>query len=194
MSSESTDTRTRILQATWALMEQHPGRPVSMGDVARAVGISRQAVYLHFGSRTELLVATSNYVDEVKGLAQRLERLQSAKTGIDLLDACVEVWGNYVPEIYGLAKALLASRDTDEAAAAAWDANMRCLRDVCDQIVEALERENVLASGWSRQQASEMLWTMLSINNWEQLIVDCGWSSTQYVTTMKNLLKRILVQ
>jgi AcrR family transcriptional regulator len=175
-------------------MEQRRGQAISMGDVAKAVGISRQAVYLHFGSRAELMVATSNYVDEVKGLARRLEQLQSASTGIELLETCVEVWGNYIPEIYGLAKALLATRYTDEATAAAWDANMRCLRDVCRDIVDALERERMLSSEWSREPAIEMLWTMLSIGNWEQLTVECGWSTAQYVDGMKRLLRRTFVQ
>ncbi len=80
MSSKNTDTRTRILEVTWRLMEQHRGQGVRMSDIAKAAGISRQAVYLHFGSRTELMIATSNYVDEVKGLNERLKRLQTAST------------------------------------------------------------------------------------------------------------------
>ncbi|KPK56142.1 MAG: TetR family transcriptional regulator [Thiotrichales bacterium SG8_50] len=193
MSSDGPDTRTRILQATWRLMEQRRGQAISMGDVAKAVGISRQAVYLHFASRAELIVATSNYVDEVKGLNARLGQLQAATSGTELLAACVEVWGNYIPEIYGLAKALLATRDTDEATAAAWDANMQCLRDVCRQTVLTLEREGVLASEWTPEQATEMFWTLISINNWEQLTIECGWSTDQYIDRMKMLVKRTFV-
>ena len=103
MSSKEIDTKTRILEATWQLLEEHRGQGVNMSDIARAAGISRQAVYLHFTSRTELMIATMNYVDEVKGLDERLNLFNSAKTGIELLDTCVDVWGNYIPEIYGLA-------------------------------------------------------------------------------------------
>ncbi len=108
MSSDEIDTKTRILEATWQLLEQHHGQGVNMSDIARAAGISRQAVYLHFASRTDLMIATMNYVDEVKGLDERLNLFNSAKTGIELLEACVDVWGNYIPEIYGLAKAARA--------------------------------------------------------------------------------------
>jgi hypothetical protein len=87
------------------------------------------------------------------------------------LEASVEVWGNYIPEIYGLAKAMLSTRDTDEATAAAWNDSMSCLRDACREIIEALEREEILASAWSQKEAIEMLWTMLSVNNWEQLTI-----------------------
>jgi len=78
MSSKKTDTRTRILTATWHLMEQRRGQGVSMSDIAKAAGISRQALYLHFDSRTELMIATVHYVDEVKGLNERLEKFQEA--------------------------------------------------------------------------------------------------------------------
>ena len=189
MSSHEKDTKTRILEAAWHLMEQRQGQGVSMGDIAKATGISRQAVYLHFASRTELMIATSNYVDEVKGLNVRLNRLNEATNGIELLEICVEVWGSYIPEIYGLAKAMLMTRDTDEATAAAWNNNMKCLHDVCQEVIVALENEGILASEWSPKEAVEMFWTMISINNWEQLTKECGWTTSQYIDRMKMLLK-----
>ena len=194
MSSKKTDTRTRILDATWHLMEQRQGRGVSMGDIAKAAGISRQALYLHFDSRTELMIATVQYVDEVKGLNERLEQFQEATSGIELLDICVDVWGNHIPEIYGLAKALLNTRDTDEATAAAWSSCMGCLHDVCQTIIETLDQEKILAKKWSRSEATEMLYTMISIHNWEQLTVESGWSTDQYISRMKVLLKSTLVE
>jgi AcrR family transcriptional regulator len=192
-SQNKIDTRTRILAATWQLMEQHHGQGVHMRDIAKAAGISRQALYLHFASRTELMIATVHYVDEVKGLAERLNQLKAATTGIELLEAGVEVWGNYIPEIYGLAKAMLSTRDTDEATAAAWNDSMSCLRDACQAIIEALDREEILAPTWSQKEAIEMLWTMLSVHNWEQLTIECGWSTSQYIGRMKTLLKRTFV-
>lgn len=119
MSSDELDTRTKILDATWHLMEQRRGQGVRMSDIAKAAGISRQAVYLHFESRTDLMIATTRYVDEVKGLNERLKAFHEAATGLELLDAIVDVWGNYIPEIYGIAKALISTQDTDEATAAA---------------------------------------------------------------------------
>jgi len=193
MSSKKIDTRKRILEATWQLMEQRRGKGVLMSEIAEAAGVSRQAVYLHFASRTELMIAMTNYVDEVKGLSERFDQFRAATTGIELLETCIDVWGNYIPEIYGIAKALLSTRESDEATAAAWNDNMSCLRDVCREIIEALEREGALAPEWSREEAIEMFWTMISINNWEQLTIECGWSTDQYIDRMKTLLKRTFV-
>ncbi|GAB6043386.1 TetR/AcrR family transcriptional regulator [Endothiovibrio diazotrophicus] len=193
MSRKNSDTRTRILEATWHLMERERGRKVSMGAIAEAAGVSRQALYLHFASRVELVSATVHYVDEVKGLGERLQRFHTATSGVELLEACVEVWGNYIPEIYGLAKALLETRDCDEAAAAAWNGCMGTLRDVCRQAIETLAGEGRLASEWPPDEATELLWTMVSLHNWEQLTIECGWSTERYVERMKRLLKRTFV-
>ena len=175
-------------------MEEHRGQGVRMRDVADAAGVSRQAVYDHFGSRAKLLVETTHYVDEVRGLEERRRRFREATTGVERLEAYIEFWGNFIPEVYGMAKALLAVRETDEAAAAAWDDRMGAVRESCRITIEALHREGMLAREWSRGEAVDLMWTMLSIRNWEQLTLECGWSSSQYVGRMQKLLKRALVR
>ena len=194
MSNSESETRTRILEATRQLMEEHRGQGVRMRDVAEAAGISRQAVYDNFGSRANLLVETTHYVDEVRGLEERRRRFREATTGVGHLEAYVEFWGNFIPEVYGMAKALLAVRETDEAAAAAWDDRMGAVRESCRTTVEALHRDGMLAPEWSHEVAVDLMWTMLSIRNWEQLTTDCGWSTNQYVSRMQKLLKRTLVR
>ncbi len=194
MSSEEIDTKTKILEASWRLLEAHQGQGVKMSDIAKEAGISRQAVYLHFASRIELMIATMNYVDEVKGLDARLAQLNNATSGTELLNACVEVWGNYIPEIYGLAKAMLMMRDTDEDMAAAWNSSMKCLRDVCQNAIEALYKEGKLTEGWSIKEATDMFMATISISQWEQLTMESGWSNEQYVDWTKFLLSRTFVR
>ena len=82
MSGEQRETRTRILAATWQLLEEKSGKEVRMQDIARAAGISRQAVYFHFKSRSELLVATTHYVDEIRDVDGRIRRWEAATTGV----------------------------------------------------------------------------------------------------------------
>jgi len=192
MSSKEKNTRTKILEATWKLMEDRRGQGVRMSDIAKAAGISRQAIYLHFDTRTALMSATAIHVDVVKGLDERLKTVLSANSALEALEAYVDVWGNYVPEIYGLAKAL-AARETDEAAAIAWDERMACLRDGCREIIADLAAEGKLAPVWTQVEAVEMFWTILSFQTWEQLTVDCGWSVDQYTRWMKTLLTRSFV-
>jgi len=187
-------TRDRILEATWRLMVERVGRNVRMGDVARGAGVSRQAVYDHFGSSAELMLASVRYVDEILGLDGRLRRYRAAEGGVERLETYVEFWGNYIPEIYGIARALLAERETDEAVAAAWDDRMGAVHDACRDIIEKLRRDGTLVSGWSADEAADLLWTMLSIRNWESLTRERGWSVEHYVERMRDLTRRVFVR
>jgi AcrR family transcriptional regulator len=194
MSSEAIETRTRILEATVRMLEERGGRGVRMGDIATAAGISRQAVYLHFASRAELLVAATRYLDEVLDVDRRLAPSRAANTGVERLALYIECWGHYMPDIYGVAKALLLAQDTDDAAAAAWKDRMLAMRDGCRAAIEALHADGTLAPEWMPRAATDALWTMLSVQNWENLTVECGWSTRQYVNRMKILANRAFVE
>ena len=165
-----------------------------MRDVAEAAGVSRQAVYDHFGSRAELMVATARYGDEVRGLDERLRGYRSAVSGVERLEAFIEFWGNYIPEIHGIARALLAAREGDRAVAAAWDDRMRVVQEACRDIVGRLQRDGMLAPWCSPEEAGEMLWSLLSIANWENLTIERGWPLDRYVVRMQELTKRAFVR
>ena len=193
MSSKTTETRIRILEATIGMLEEHGGRDVRMGDIAEETGISRQAVYLHFASRTELLVAATNYLDEKLDVDSLLAPSREATAGGERLSLYVECWGNYIPKIHSVAKALMLAQDSDEAAARAWKDRMAAMRDGCRAAIEALHAEGNLAAEWTPRRATDVLWTMLLVPNWEHLTGECGWTNQQYVRWMKTLAERTFV-
>lgn len=193
MSSLTPNTRIQILEAAWKLLERQPSQAVRMSDIAAATGISRQAVYLHFASRTDLMVATARYVDEVKGVGERLRRWHATTDGLELLESYIVFWGNYVPEIYAVAKALLATIDADEAAAAAWNDRMADVKNGCRITVQALKRDGLLAPGWTVDTATDLFWALLSVNTWAMLTRECGWSVAQYIRHIHRCAARTFV-
>ena len=193
MSSEKIDTRTKILNAAWALLEAGEPSAVRMSDVAKRAGLSRQAVYAHFPSRAELLIAVTRHIDAVKDVDAMLAASRAAENGVARLSAYVEAWGGYMPEVYGVAKALIAMRETDEAAREAWADRLAAIRHGCAAAVEALERDGALSPRWTEEEATDLLCTLLSIRNWEEFTKDCGWSQQEYVERMKSITARILL-
>ena len=101
MSIDQNDTKFRIRDATWKLLESGD-KSVRMSDIAKAVGISRQALYLHFPNRTELFVATTKYMDDIFCVGEVLAESRAAQTGEDRLAAFITAWANYVPRIFGV--------------------------------------------------------------------------------------------
>lgn len=196
MSSEkrdAPDTRGRILIAAWELLEAAQGREVRMSDIAKRAGVSRQAVYLHFPTRAELLLATTHHIDKVKRIDDRLAESRAAETGTGRLSAFIEAWGNYIPEIYGVGKALMMMSDTDEAAKLAWNDRMAAVRDGCRAAIDALERDGHLSPKHSRAEAIDVLWTLLSMPNWENFRFACGWPQELYIEKMKMIAQQMLV-
>ena len=194
MSSSNSETKTRILEVSLQILEERGGRGVRMADIAKRASISRQAAYLHFPSRAELLIATTRFLDEKLDLETRLAPSRTALSGEERLSVYIDFWGHYLPEIYSVAKALLLLKESDEAAAAAWQDRMAAMRDGCRAAVNALEADNNLATEWQRDEAVDTLWTLLSVENWEKLTFECAWSQQQYIERMTGLAKRILVK
>ena len=193
MSRENTETRMKILKATVETLEQHGGRGVRMGDIAKATGISRQAVYLHFASRADLLTAAFLYLGDELDVDGRLAPSRSAKTGVERLERYIEFWGNYLPEIYGVVKALMTAQDTDEAAAAAWRDRMLAMHHGCRAVIDALDADGKLASDWTRPKATDALLALLQVPSWEYLTIECGWSNAEYIRRMTSMAKRAFV-
>lgn len=192
MSSPQLPTPQRILAETWRLMEARQGQGVRIEDVAKAAGVSRQAVYLHFASRAGLLKATLDYVEAVMHFKERLTPV-FGKPGAEGIEALVDFWGEFVRDTYGIARAFLAARSVDPDAAAAWDAKMADLYNGCLAIMGCSARDHVLAAGWTPETAADFLWATISIENWEHLTLERGWTQDEYLTRTKAVLKLILV-
>ena len=191
MSSEQ--TKTRILDTTWKLLEKRIEKN-RMSDIAKAVGISRQALYLHYPTRAELLIATTKHIDTVKKVNQRLELSRTAGSGVERLHFFIKAWGGYIPEIHGISVALRNMRKNDKAAAEAWDDRMQAVRHGCQAAVVAIAKDGKLKFDLSEQIATDILWTLLTIENWEKLVINCGWLQSAYEEKMIELAEIAILE
>ncbi len=193
MSTTNEGTRAAILDAARRLVTEPERRGVSMADIASAAGVSRQAVYLHFEGRTQLLIALVRHVDEVHGFADMLRKCERAPDGRGLLSEFIAAWAGYVAHITDVAHAMRAAGATDNDAALAWRDRMRGFTGVCAGIVARLAAEGALANEWSASDAADFLATMLSIGNWQELIEERGWSRQRYRHAMHRSIERALL-
>ena len=164
-----------------------------MQDIAAAAGVSRQALYLHFASRTDLLVATVHYVDEKQRFNEQMQVVFDAPDSRTALAVFINFWADYVPQIHGLARALLAARANDQAAASAWRNRMDGLRRICGWLIDQLAREGQLAPEWLPAEAADMLWALISVQLWEGLTRDRGWTSEAYARHVSRVARRALL-
>ncbi len=85
-------------------------------------------------------------------------------------------------------------RENDKAAAEAWDDRMQAVRHGCQAAVIAIAKDGKLKSDLSEQIATDLLWTLLTVENWEKLVLDCAWSQLNYENKMIELAEAVLLK
>jgi AcrR family transcriptional regulator len=165
--------RLRILDVARDLVGRR-GAGISMADVARAAGVSRQAVYLHFNSRASLFVAVVRHMDEQDGIRGRCEVALGHDDPVAALEGFLSEWLHYAERIHLVASALLASRHDDPDAMNAWNDRMEELRVGFRHAMRRLADAGRLRAGLDPASAADLAWAMTSIPVWEQLTLDCG--------------------
>jgi len=174
-------------------MEEHGPSAVRMQDIAAEAGISRQGVYLHFKSRTELLLSLVEWIDREQGLGKRVRRVWNAPDSVTAIKRFMELNAHYTHKIYSVSQSLMSGRYSDDAIAAAWEDRMQGRRTTCRKLIQWLHADGLLTDAVTMEEASDMLWTMISVQVWEQLIIESGWSEEQYQKHLFRTLNQILV-
>ena len=186
-------TRLALLAAARSVLEERGFPELTMAAVAERAGVTRRAVYLHFGSRSELVGALFDYVAQTEGLQASLQQVRSAPDGVSALDAWARHEATYHVRILGVARALEhVGRDDPDAATWRRRIAQHQLAD-CRFLAERLAHEQRLAPGWAVDSATDMLWALISTEPLERLLVDRGWSPEAYAERFARLLRSTFV-
>lgn len=163
------ETRARILDAAWRLVEEQ-GAGVTMAAVARAAGVSRQAVYLHFSARSRLFIALIDHINQRIDLDAWLRPVREAPSGRVALERMIAAHAGYHDRISGAARVLDAARHDDPEVAAAWDDRMSLRLEDHRRIVRRIAEEEGLAPGWDVESAGRLFYTLTLPWVWDQLL------------------------
>ena len=174
-------TRERILTAARELIEQDSGAAPNVSAIARAVGISRQALYLHFPDRASLLLALVAHVDEHEDLQAGVAAVEASPDAGAQVRAWARMQSERNPRIAPLARALDRVRHEDEPVAQAWRDRTEGRMRGAVRIVERLRKEGGLHPSWTAEEASALLWELSSFRVWDDLVNECGLAADRYV-------------
>lgn len=193
MSRGQPETRRRILEAAAKLLQQPGGVDVRMGQIADEAGVSRQALYLHFADRSQLLVAAVGHVDETAGLADKKRPIEDASTAREAIDRYVQMHAEDMPRIADVARAMDAARRTDPAIDAAWQDRLSGRRRYCRRLAARLQAEGDLADGWTVDDAADLLLLLISPRSWDDLVTERGWPPSRYIQNIQTTIHSALV-
>jgi AcrR family transcriptional regulator len=174
-------TRERILSAARELVERGHDGTLNMSELARAVGISRQALYLHFPDRASLLLALVAHIDEREDLQAELSTVLAAADAAGQIHAWVKMQARRNPRIAALARALDQARHTDQAASAAWRDRTDNRMQGAAMAVTRLRDEGKLHPSWTAREAATLLWELTSFRVWDDLVNESGLTADRYI-------------
>ena len=178
MSTKREKTREKLLEAAWKRLER--GDAAKLDEVGADVGVSRQAVYLHFGSRGGMLLALVEHIDQKLGLSQRIEAALAQDDPVAQLEAVLELTASYQPEIHGVALALMRLSDTDADVRAALEDRMQHRRRGLEVIVKRIAADGRLREEWSTGEVVDALWEAGAPSSFQHLVVERHWKPTRH--------------
>jgi AcrR family transcriptional regulator len=186
-------TRAAVLDAAWQLLEDHGPEQTTMGAVAERAGVSRRALYLHFASRAELLLALHAHVDEQLDLAASLQPVFDAPDAVAALEEFVAHLARYHPRVLAIDLALLRVRDEDPDVVVLVERGMQLWHAGCRSIAQRLADEGRLAEPWTVDTAADLIWSFMFPETLQRLTTGRSWSTERYGELLTVALRRTLV-
>lgn len=197
MTAAAQDTqenaRQRILKATWTLLETSADLKVRIADIAAEAGVSRQAVYLHFGNRSNLLLAAVRHRDATADLPKAFVEAARRHPVPAALTKFVKAWFGYIPRIQPVVQLLSATSQIDPEARAAWDDRMTNLRSLILELTRRLAAAGLLKQDWSAETAADWIWHHTHADGWHHLVDERGWNPADFARRVANSLNRDLL-
>jgi AcrR family transcriptional regulator len=192
MSSTKAETRLAILAAARRLLEERGYFGVGLEDIAADAGVSRQAIYLHFGSKANLLLELARHIDESQGLPALIGQFRTAPTSLEAMDRLIHVLATYGPKVLRIALVMDGARQSDDDALAAWRDRMMSRLGGMRWVIEWIHRDGLLAPRWTVEDAAEWWWALSSPQVQELLTEVRSWSAPQYELAMRRSVRAAL--
>lgn len=179
------------MDAARGLFETEGYSSSGLEAVAKKAGVSRQAIYLHFASRADLLRSLHTRVNE-QDVEPAFRRVWESPSAAAALDAWAEASAEAIPKIIGLANALDAPRHTDPEVDSTWKAPAQGHYADCLRLARWLKRDGQLPAAMTTATAADILWSMTSIRAYESLVVQRRWSPQRWVLWIQSVLRQLL--
>ena len=194
MSSSGRPTRIAILEAAHELFAAEGYHGVGLEKVAKQAGVSRQAVYLHFGSKGGLLLELARYEHERTGISALADRtVWSAPDAAAALDAWAALFAAFAPEVLDFVRVLDGARRSDPDAAAVWRDQSEDRLQGCRRLADWLKRDGVLTTGWTVSSAADLIWAIASLQTYDELVIERGWRPSRFTRHIQETLRRTLL-
>ncbi len=175
-NARSRRTRAALLASAGAILDERGFDALTMTAVADQAGVTRRAVYMHFGTRAALIGALFDDQGDVDGLSESLRRAWEGPDALGALNEWAAHLARYHPQLLAIDRAVERIRHHDADAAAHRERRVRVKLRNARRVIRRLSDDGRLASPWTVETGTDMLFSLTCSEVIEALIIDRGWS------------------
>jgi AcrR family transcriptional regulator len=186
-NARSRRTVAALVRAARELIEQEGFAALTMTAVAERAGVTRRGAYLHFPTRTDLLVALYGDLGQTEEIGASLQRVWDSPDAATALTEWAEHIARAHPRILGVVRAVEWARYDDPDAAELWRTAQGNWLKGCRRLMRRLADEGLLAPQWTVDSAADMMWALMSIDVLDRLHNERRWSTRRVATHLAAL-------
>jgi AcrR family transcriptional regulator len=186
--TQARQNRLAVLRAARRLFLEHGYAATTMAAVAGSAGVSVETVYKAFGNKPGLVKAVFDWQiagdDEPVPLMERefVQRNIAEPDPRRKLEAYGEHLAQAIPRAGPIQLVVRAAAGGDPAAAAVWAQLQQERLTGMTAFANHLDRGGHLRPGVSVEDARDILWIHNSVEVWDLLVNERGWTADRYGT------------
>lgn len=188
------DTRREILRTARRLFAERGFAHASVQQIAEESGVAVQTIYSSVGSKTALLLALNDLIDEEAGVAGLAATLLDQTDPPQLIAQGVHLTRQLNERCGDLIRVLLSAEPAEPEAAAAVADGMRRHEHGASRLAQRLAALGALQPGTTPERATTVLSMMTSPANWRQLTQDAGWTFDEAEAWLSASLAQLLLE
>jgi AcrR family transcriptional regulator len=188
------ETRREILRAARRLFAEHGFASTSVQRIAEEAGVAVQTIYSSVGSKSALVLALNDLIDEESGLPDLAAELFSESKPALMIAKAVHMTRQLNERCGDLMWALESAAPTEPDAAAVFAEGMRRHGRGSSAIAARLADLGALRADLTPDRAAAVLSMMRSSAGWRQLTQGSGWSYDEAEAWLTAALTQLLLQ
>ena len=188
------DTRREILRAARRLFAEHGFASTSVQQIAEESGVAVQTIYSSVGSKSALVLALSDLIDEEADVAGLAAELLEETGPPQLIAKEVHLTRQLNERCGDIIQVMLSAEPADPDAAAVVAEGMRRHDRGASQNARRLAALGALQAGTTPERAAAVLSMMTSPATWRQLTQSAGWTYDDAETWLTASLTQLLLK
>jgi AcrR family transcriptional regulator len=165
----------------------------SIQQIASESGVAIQTIYSSVGSKSSLILALNDLIDEESGVAPLAIDALSETNSEKLLAKGVHITRQINERCGDLIRVLLSAEPSEPDVALALADGMRRHEKGMEELAGRLASMNALQPGTEPGHAADILAMLTAPANWRQLTQDAGWTFDEAEAWLTESLTKLLL-